>query len=78
MRIPLQIIPAEIIDQYALRDLAENGWVYVKIQKGMPGLKQAGIIANKRLQTHLAKYGYARPNTLSPYGRIIPVRSPSP
>ncbi len=24
----------------------------------MPGLKQAGILANKRLQTHLAKYGY--------------------
>jgi hypothetical protein len=59
MRIPLQIIPAEIIDQYALRALAEDGWVYVEIQKGMPGLKQAGIIANKRLQTHLAKYGYA-------------------
>jgi hypothetical protein len=38
-----------IIDQYALRDLAEDGWVYVEIQKGMPGLKQAGILANKRL-----------------------------
>jgi hypothetical protein len=59
MRIPLQIIPAKIIDQYTLRDLAEDGWVYVEIQKGTPGLKQAGILANKRLQTHLAKYGYA-------------------
>jgi hypothetical protein len=59
MHIPLQIITAKIIDQYALRDLAEDGWVYVEIQKGMPGLKQGGILANKRLQTHLAKYGYA-------------------
>ena len=32
--------------------------VYVKIQKGMYGLKQATILAYNKLVTHLAKYGY--------------------
>ena len=41
-----------------------QGWfllcsgVYMKICKGMPGLKQAGRIANDRLTEHLAKFGY--------------------
>jgi hypothetical protein len=59
MLIPLQIIPAKSVHQYALRNLAKDGWVYIKIQKDMPGLKQAGIIVSKHLQTHLAKCGYA-------------------
>jgi hypothetical protein len=29
-----------------------------EIRKGMPGLKQAGKIANDRLTKHLAKFGY--------------------
>ena len=39
MKMKLRIIPQEIIDQYHLQDLQENGWVYMKIVKGMPGLK---------------------------------------
>ena len=31
----------------------------MEIRKGMPGLKQAGKVANDRLVAHLAKYGYA-------------------
>ena len=31
----------------------------MEIRKGMPGLKQAGKVANDRLITHLRKYGYA-------------------
>ena len=30
----------------------------MEVQKGMPGLKQAGKIANDRLKSHLAKFGY--------------------
>ena len=30
----------------------------MEIQKGIPGIKQAGKVANKRLVNHLAKYGY--------------------
>ena len=55
----LKIILQEIIDQYQLQDLEEYGWVYMKIVKGMPYLKQAARLANERLVHHLAPYGYA-------------------
>ena len=32
--------------------------VMVEIRKGMYGLPQAGILANDRLQAHLATHGY--------------------
>jgi hypothetical protein len=42
MRLPLAMIPDEIIQQYQLRKLATpNGWIYIEIRKGMYGLKQA-------------------------------------
>ena len=48
MRIPLNIIPQEIIYAYNLSALVDNqGWIYTRIKKGMYGLKQAGIIANQ-------------------------------
>ena len=37
----------------------------MEILKGMPGLKQAGKLANKWLKRHLRKYGYA-PCALTP------------
>ena len=46
----------EIIDQYSLRMLSSDGWVYLEIRKGMPGLKQAGRISNDRLKAHLAHF----------------------
>ena len=49
MKMKLKMIPREIIDQYHLQDLQENGWVYMKIVKGMAGLKQAARLANERL-----------------------------
>jgi hypothetical protein len=59
MRLHLDIVPEEIIIQYKLRDIATSlGWVYIEIQKGMYGLKQAGMIANQQLTQHLAKYDY--------------------
>ena len=59
VRMGLKDIPQEIINQYQLTSLASNGWVYMEIRKGMPGLKQAGKVANVRLTEHLAKHGYA-------------------
>ena len=56
MKLPFAIIPAEIIAQYNLKD--KGVWVYIKIRQGMPGLKQAGLIANDRLTRHLSKFGY--------------------
>ena len=57
MKIYLDIIPEEIILKYNLRYLASNGWVYMEIRKGVPGLKQAGRIFKDRLQSHLANFG---------------------
>ena len=48
MKMKLKIIPQEIIDQYQPQDLEENGWVYMNIVKGMPGLKQAAPHASHR------------------------------
>ena len=48
MRIPLKIIPQEIIDAYNLTALVYNqGWIHMRIEKGMYGLKQARIISNR-------------------------------
>ena len=59
MHIPLHSIPDEIIAQYNLHALASDGWFYLEIRKGMPGLKQNGIIVNNRLNFNLVKHGYA-------------------
>ena len=58
MKLPLDIIPEEITQQYKLINLAHKGFVYMEIQKGMYGLPQAGNITNDKLKLHLAKFGY--------------------
>ena len=58
MRIHVWFVPPEILDQYNLCPLIHNEWLYIKISKGMYGLKQVGYLANQNLQKHLAKYGY--------------------
>ena len=40
MGIQLVEIPQEIIDQYDLETIQYESWVYIDIQKGMPGLNQ--------------------------------------
>lgn len=42
-----------------------EGWVYIKICKGMYVLKQAGAIAHNELARHLKPYGY-HPVTFTP------------
>ena len=59
MRIIIKITPQEIIDTYDLKALVEyKGWIYMRIEKGVYGLKQAGIIANQELVKHMAPFGY--------------------
>ena len=58
MKLALACIPDKIIDQYNLRALISDGWVYLEIRKGMPGLKQASRITNDRLKAHLAQFGF--------------------
>ena len=58
MFINFKDIPMDAFTQYNLHDTTINGKVYVEIRKGMYGLPQAGILANKLLQQNLAKFGY--------------------
>jgi hypothetical protein len=62
MVINLESLPQETIEKYDLNELAQDGKVYIEIQKGMYGLPQAGILANELLQRNLAQDGY-RPTT---------------
>jgi hypothetical protein len=47
MRLPLPLIPQEIVDEYDLTPLVHKGHVYLEIRQGMYGLPQAGILANQ-------------------------------
>jgi hypothetical protein len=58
IRLPLSILPDEIITKYNLKAISFGGWVYLEIRKGMYDLKQAGLLANQLLQQRLAPYGY--------------------
>ena len=59
MKLALACIPDEIIDQYSLRTLSSDGWVYLEIRIGTHGLKLAGRIASDRLKAQLAHFGFA-------------------
>jgi hypothetical protein len=58
MRIPIKLIPHEIIEQYSLLPLVSDGHVYIEVQKGMYGLPQIGILANQLIARRLAIHGY--------------------
>jgi hypothetical protein len=55
MVINLTSLPQKTIDKYDLNELAQDGKVYIEIQKGMYGSPQAGILTNELLQRNLAK-----------------------
>ena len=58
MKMPIALFPQDIIEHYGLNDKVLNGYVYMEIRKGMYGLPQAGIRANKLLKECLARHGY--------------------
>ena len=59
MKLELDFFSDEITEQYDLHSLVcPNGCIYMAIRKGMPGLIQAGRIANDRLKIQLAQFGY--------------------
>ena len=53
MQFPIKIVPQEIIENYNLSDIVNDGWVYTKIVRGMYGLPQAAKIANNLLKKRL-------------------------
>ena len=58
MRIPLKYFTDEIKQQCNIMDIADNGYVYIEIRKGIYGLKEKGILAFSYLVESLALYGY--------------------
>ena len=58
MRMPIQLIPDEIIKAYDLHSKTHKGNIYMEIRRGMYGLPQAGILANQLLTKRLEPHGY--------------------
>jgi hypothetical protein len=65
MKIKVEFIPQEVQDEYDITDKIVDGYVYVEINKGMYGLPQAGILANRLLAKRLDAYGF-RPTQHTP------------
>jgi hypothetical protein len=59
MKIHRSNIPPDIVEQYNLQDVVtSSGFVYIKIKKGMYGLKQAAVLAYQHLVSKLEPFGY--------------------
>ena len=59
MRMKMKDLPQEFLDMYDLTKLVgDDGNVYIKIQKGMYGLPQAGILVQQQLEQQLNEHGY--------------------
>ncbi len=58
-KIRLSDIPEEIITEYKLHEKAtSDGWVYIKVVRGMYGLPQAGSLGHDLLERRLNVEGY--------------------
>jgi hypothetical protein len=68
MKMPIALIPQEIIDEYNLMPLVYKDHIYMEIQRGMYGLPQAGLLANDLLTERLAAKGYYQVGTPQDYG----------
>ena len=60
MILQLSLLPDEIITHYKLKEIVDDGYVYCKIQRGMYGLAEADVLANKLLSSPLEREGYYR------------------
>ena len=58
IKLPLDIIPEEIIQQYNLKNLEHKSFVYIEIQKGLYGLPQS-------LKIHIFKFR-SEPSPITP------------
>ena len=57
----LELFPKNVIQEYDLQNKVDaNGNVHCKVQCGMYGLPQAGIIAQELLEERLLKAGYSQ------------------
>ena len=58
MKVPLKYFPKDIVEKYKLINIVHNNHIFIKIKKGMYGLKQAAVLAYENLITNLAPFGY--------------------
>ena len=59
----LSDIPPELSAEYHLLDYVKEGLIYFEIRKGVYGLPQAGILANKLLESRFDAAGYYQEET---------------
>ena len=60
MRVKYKHIPEEICIRYNLKtEVTQEDYVFIRIEKGMYGLKQAAFLAYKHLKENLAQDGYS-------------------
>jgi hypothetical protein len=65
MRLKILDLPEDVIEHYHLQAIATpDKLIYCKIQKGMYGLPQAGIIARELLEECPAQHGYCQSQTV--------------
>ena len=58
MKCHYRYFPSDIRKRYKLDDIVHNDFIYIKIKKGLFGLKQAAILAYKQLSALLKAGGY--------------------
>ena len=63
MRIPVDLVPQEFIGAYNLQNKIYKCFLYVEICKGIYGLPQAEILANKLLCARLQPNSYYETST---------------
>ena len=60
MRVNYKHFPEDIKKKYNLHEkVTESGHIFIKIKRGMYGLKQAALLAYRHLIDNLAEFGYA-------------------
>ncbi|KAL7453871.1 hypothetical protein ACHAXS_000311 [Conticribra weissflogii] len=57
-KMPISLIPEHIMQQYDVRTNGNHGYIYMEIWRGIWGLPQAGILANKLLKKRLKLHSY--------------------
>ena len=59
MKVKYKYFPEDIRQKYQLdKKVTPDGYIYIKIKKGMYGLRQAAILAYNNLKKNLAQHGY--------------------
>ena len=60
MRVNYRHFPDDIRKKYNLQEkVTDSGHIFIRIKRGMYGLKQAAILAYQHLKENMAQYGYA-------------------